>query len=87
MDAPVTLRLDKETRRRIARIARRKRVSSSEIIREAIEAWVKHEEAVAPYESVRDLIGIVHGGNPNRSAKTGRQFTDLLRKRGRHSCF
>jgi hypothetical protein len=30
---------------------------------------------------VKDLIGVVHGGNPKGSARTGRQFTKLLKKR------
>lgn len=85
MESPVTLRIDKETRERIARIARRKRISASEVIREAIEAWMVHQEATAPYEGVADLIGVVHGKNPNRSANTGRRFTELLKNRGRRS--
>ena len=88
MDSPVTLRLDKEIRRRVARIARQKRVSASQVIREAIESWVRaHEESVAatPYENAADLVGVVHGGNPKRSTQTGVQFKQLLkqsRKRG-----
>ena len=83
MDSPLTLRLDKETRERIARIAQQKRVSTSEVIREAIEAWMEgHESTARPYDSAADLIGVVHGGNPGRSAQTGRQLRELL-KRGR----
>jgi predicted transcriptional regulator len=37
MPSPVTLRVDKETRQRIARIARRKQMSASEVIRQAID--------------------------------------------------
>jgi len=74
--------LDSETRQRIARIARRKRVSASEIIREAIAAWVQQEEpAGVPYDAVADLIGVVHGGNSKRSTETGRQFAKLLKNR------
>ena len=82
MASPVTLRLDQDTRRRLARIARRKRVSASEVIREAIEAWVERQEATGqPYEAVADLIGVVHGGNPERSTAAGRQFAELLKRR------
>jgi Arc/MetJ-type ribon-helix-helix transcriptional regulator len=85
MDSPVTLRLDKETRHRIARIAGDKRVSASEVIREAIQAWVEeHEATTAPYDSIADLIGVVHGKNPKRSTGTGRQFKKILKdRRGR----
>jgi Arc/MetJ-type ribon-helix-helix transcriptional regulator len=86
MASPVTLRLDKKTRQRIARVARRKRVSASEVIREAIDAWMKRQDAGAtPYEAVSDLIGVVHGKNPRRSTETGRQFAELLKGRRRHT--
>ncbi|PYQ14247.1 MAG: hypothetical protein DMF80_13120 [Acidobacteria bacterium] len=82
MASPVTLRLDKETRLRIARIARRRRVSTSQVIREAIAALVGREESAAsPYQVVADLIGVVHGGNPRLSKDMGRQLTDLLKRR------
>jgi len=82
MDSPVTLRLNKNTRDRVARIARRKRVSSSEVIREAIDSWIKlHEEGPAtPYDDAADLIGVVRSGNPKRSTRTGAQFKDLLKR-------
>jgi Arc/MetJ-type ribon-helix-helix transcriptional regulator len=83
MPSPVTLRLDKETRMRIARIARRRRVSASQVIREAIETLVEREEA-RPHEAIADLIGVVHGGNPGLSTNMGQRLTDLLkRRRGR----
>ena len=82
MASPVTLRLDEETRQRIAHIARRRRVTSSHIIREAIEAYVGGREAeVSPYETVADLIGVVRGGNKERSTRTGRRFAVLLKGR------
>jgi predicted transcriptional regulator len=38
MPSPLTLRLDPKTRRRIERIARRKQLSTSEVVRQAIDA-------------------------------------------------
>ena len=82
MASPLTLRLDEKTRKRIARIARRKRLSTSEVIRQAIEAWAeRHEPVTSPYEVVKDLLGVVHGGNPKGSVQTGRRFTKLLKQR------
>ena len=82
MASPVTLRLDEETRQRIAHIARRRRVSASHLIREAIEAYVKRQESTgSPYEAVADLIGVVRGGDPKRSTGMGRRFTALLKHR------
>jgi predicted transcriptional regulator len=65
MAFPLTLRLDAKTRKRIERIARRRQVSVSEVIRLAIAAWAEQQEAIAaPYEAIADLIGVVHGGCP-----------------------
>jgi predicted DNA-binding protein len=84
MASPLTLRLEKKTRQRIARIASRRQMSTSEAIREAIEAWVEQQEpTAAPYEGMADLIGIVDGREPGRSAKTGLRFRELLKSRGR----
>ena len=81
-DSPVTLRLKKETRLKVARIARQRRVSSSHVIREAIEALVERAEAtVSPYDSIADLIGVVDGGDPKRSEDMGRRFSELLKAR------
>ena len=82
MASPLTLRLDPKTRQRIARIARRRQVSISEVIREAIEAWAEQQEAIAaPYEAMTDLIGVVHGGVRGRSTDTGQRFAELLKTR------
>jgi len=82
MASPLTLSLDEKTRKRIVRIARRKQLSTSEVVRQAIEAWAEqHEPVTSPYEAVRDLIGVVHGGNPKGSVQTGRRFTKLLKRR------
>lgn len=84
MASPLTVRLDKETRERVQRIARRNGIKTSQAIRKAIAAWVAREEAVAPvtaYQTIADLIGCVRGGRPDRSAKTGRQLARLLKQR------
>jgi len=86
MASPLTLRLEKKTRLRIARIASRRQISTSEVIRQAIEAWVERQEPIAaPYEGMADLIGVVNGGNPKRSTETGRRFKEILRGRGKRA--
>jgi len=82
MASPLALRIDEKTRRQIARIARRKRLSTSEVIRQAIDAWTAREEPVAaPLELIADLLGVVRGGNPKRSEQGGKRFAQLLRRR------
>jgi hypothetical protein len=82
MASPLTLRLDEKTRQRIARLARHKRLSTSEVIRQAIAAWAdRHEPVTTPYDAMTDLIGVVRGGNPQRSEQTGRRLAALLKRR------
>jgi Arc/MetJ-type ribon-helix-helix transcriptional regulator len=86
MASPITLRLDEEIRRRVARIARRRRTSTSHVLREAITTWVDREESgISAYESIKDLIGIASGGDPTLSTDTGRRFTQMLKARRRQS--
>ena len=86
MASPITLRLDEETRRRVARIAKRKRTTTSSILREAVKTWVEQEEsALTPYERTKHLIGIVHGGDPGRSERGGRWITQMLKARRKQS--
>ena len=86
MPSPLTLRLEKKTRQRIARIASRRQISTSEVIRQAIEAWVERQEPIAaPYEAMADLIGVVNGGNPQRSTEAGHRFREILKGRGKRA--
>jgi len=79
VEAPVTLRLDPKTRRQIARVARRKGISKSEVIRRALNSWPEFIDSTgSPYEQLADLIGVVQGGNPRRSEKSGTQFRKIL---------
>lgn len=80
--APLTVRLGADARKRVARLASRKGLSVSEVVRQAIERWADEEEATgAPYHTVADLIGVVHGGDPGRSTATGRRLAQLLADR------
>lgn len=86
MPSPVTLRLENKTRQRLARVASRRHISTSEVIRQAIEAWLELQEPIAaPYEAMADLIGVVNGGNPRRSAETGRRFREIVKSRGKRA--
>jgi Arc/MetJ-type ribon-helix-helix transcriptional regulator len=80
--SPITLRLDPELRRRVTRIAKRKRTTTSNVLREAITTWVEREDSNGSfYDSIKDLVGCVSGGDPKLSENTGRKFTELLRAR------
>lgn len=79
MESPVTLRLDRKTRRQIASVARRKGISKSEVIRRALSSWSDLEQpSDSPYFLLKDLLGTVKGGDPRRSEKSGKKFRELV---------
>ena len=83
MTSPVAIRLDEATRQRIARIARSKRKTASQVMREAIETGLQEQERAPapPYQFMAGLIGVVHSGDPQGSTDMGRKFTELLKNR------
>jgi predicted DNA-binding protein len=87
MSDAMALRLDDETRRRIARLAARRGTTRSALVREAITALIEKEDrqaAVRPFDLVKDLLGSVHGGDPERSSDVGRKVRRMLRARRAH---
>ncbi|MGH9816173.1 MAG: ribbon-helix-helix protein, CopG family [Candidatus Acidiferrales bacterium] len=85
MPALVSARVGEKTRRRFTRIARRKRVSTSHALREAINDWMERQETEESfYDKVAHLVGVVRGGDPKRSENGGRKFAEFLKaRRGR----
>jgi len=82
MASPVSLRLGEQTRRRVARIARRKKVCPSVLMRQAIEKMTEQEEQqLSSYELMKDLIGVVNSGDPHNSENIGRKFAKFLKER------
>ena len=80
----LTIRLDPGTRKRIDRIARRKKMTTSEAARQALEAWAEQEEpGESLYDQMREFIGIAHGGDPTRSTWSSRKIAGLLKDRRR----
>ena len=84
MSRAIALRLDERTRRRIARLAARRGTTRSALVREAIAALVEKEErqaALRPHDIVKDVVGSVHGGDPDRSTDVGRKVRRMLKGR------
>ena len=79
----MTVRLDERTRRRVSRVARRRKQPVSAAVREAIDAWLEqHEGGTRVFELIADLAGCVKGPR-NLSVGGGRKVAALLRKRRR----
>ena len=84
---PLTVRVDVKTERLIQRLARKQGRSKSEVIRDAIGVLARQvqgqEETERPFETVRDLIGSIHGGPPDLSVRTGEQFRRMVQAKRR----
>jgi hypothetical protein len=83
----LSVRLDAKTESLIGRLARRRRQTKSEVIRDAVGVLAKQEDNTSdrkrPYDLVAHLIGCVKGGPRNLSARSGEKFRRLLLDRRR----
>lgn len=84
---PLSVRLDEKTESLVQKLARERRQTKSEVVRDAIGALAKQEEETAgkkrPYDLVAHLIGCVDTGGANLSKNTGEKFAKLLREQAR----
>jgi len=84
---PLSVRLDARTESLVGRLARRRRQTKSEVIRDAIGVLAKQEEKSTekkrPYDLVAHLIGCVKGGPRDLSVRTGEKFRQMLVERSR----
>ncbi len=84
---PTTVRLDPKTESLLKRLARKTGQTKSQIIRDAIEKLAQSEmgdePSNRPYDRIKHLIGVVRGGPPDLSERTGEKFTKLLMARAK----
>lgn len=83
---PTSVRLDRQMEQLIARLSRATRRTKSQVIRDAIGKLAREQEASrslarSPYDALKHLIGVAHGGPDDLSVRTGDQFRRLLRQR------
>jgi hypothetical protein len=82
----LTVRLGPKTERALNALARRKRLSRSDVVREALIRYGAEEGIEAGedvYAAWLDVIGIVNLGVRDPARTTGDQFAALLRGRSR----
>lgn len=82
----ITVRLDPKSERILARLARERRQSKSEVVRAAIDALSGPPSRTRPlsfWGSIEHLAGVAAGGPRHLSIHTGRRFTESLRRRAR----
>ena len=78
---PLTVRLNPKTERALNAIAKRRRLSRSDVVREAIEQYHAAETGGAtgrPYDAWVDVIGVVSLGVRDAGRTTGEQFTAIV---------
>jgi hypothetical protein len=84
---PLSVRMDSRTESLLGRLARKRRQTKSEVIRDAIGVLAKQEEKGTekkrPYDLVAHLMGCVKGGPRDLSVRTGEKFRRMLVERGR----
>ncbi len=86
----LTVRLNPKTERALNALAKRRRLSRSDVVREAIEQYHAASDASAggrPYDAWLDVIGVVALGVRDPARTTGQQFTAIVsgKNRGRDS--
>ena len=80
----LTVRLNPKTERALAALAKRRGLSRSDVVREAItryEADSDIRNGQRPHDAWVDVIGIVDLGVRDAARTTGEQFTAIVRKR------
>jgi len=80
----ISLRLPEPLLKRIDREARKRRVRRSDLVRQALEAFLDGETASIggrPYDLIRDLAGSLSGGPPDLGERHREYLRGLIRDR------
>jgi hypothetical protein len=84
---PLTVRLNARTERALDALARSRRQTRSDVVREALEQFTDSNSGDAargrPYDAWLDVIGVVSTGARDRKETTGEQFAALVREKAR----
>jgi len=78
----ISVRMDSATERLLDNLARERGSTKSEVIREAVRLAAKKRRrpprAEHPFAAFRGVVGMVRGGPPDLSERTGERFRQLL---------
>jgi len=84
---PLTVRLSPRIERALNALAKRRRLSRSEVVREALERYGASDDGSAlnggPYDAWLDVIGVVRLGVRDPDRTTGEQLTAIVQERVR----
>ena len=81
---PLTVRLDPKLQRALNALAKQRRITRSDVVREALEQYGAQAATApaagsGPYAAWVDVLGVVSIGARDPARTTGAQFADLLR--------
>ena len=85
---PLSIRLDSKTEHAVKRLARRPNQTRSAVVREAITAFERAQEArlrrhPGPWEAIAHLLGTADSGGGRLSEDTGEGFRALIQRKTR----
>lgn len=82
---PFSVRFDRDTERRVVRLAQATGRTRSQVVREAVAAYDVKARRETAYDRLAPFIGVGRGGDPTLSRRTGEAFRQLLKTRARRS--
>lgn len=81
----LTVRLSPKSERILNALAKRRRLSRSDVVREALARYEADEGGTAagsrPYDAWLDVIGVIKLGVRDSAMTTGEQFAAIVRQR------
>jgi Arc/MetJ-type ribon-helix-helix transcriptional regulator len=81
----LSVRLNPKTERALNTLARRRRQSRSDVVRDALEHFTATHAGNTgtrrPYDAWIDVIGIVRSGGRDPRRTTGELFTEIVRRK------
>lgn len=84
---PLTVRLSPKSERALNALAKRRKMSRSDVVREALTRYELEDAGAKPsghaYDAWMDVIGIVSLGVRDPTLTSGEQFTAIVRQRAR----
>lgn len=84
MEAQISVRLHEPLLKQLNREARKRRIRRSDLVREALEAFLGGKAARIdnlPYERVHDLVGSLSGGPPDLGEQHRKYLLGLIGER------
>ena len=83
----MTVRSSAKTERAVNALARRRRQTRSDVVRDALEHYTTTNggdpSRGRPYDAWLDVIGVISTGARDRERTTGEQFTAIVRAKAR----